>query len=228
MSGMSLAIEALGLMAAFASLFAYLSDNMVPLRIAAIIANALFAFYFYEKGLFPQFVLNATLTPLNIFKLWKVRRLLHAIRYASRSDFNFDWLKPYMTPQRIRAGATLYNAGDEATDAFIVVKGTLVVVERDIELGPGAFFGEMALFAEDNRRTAGIRARTDAELLRIDYSDFMEMTAENPVFAFYVMRLLVRRAQHNEAMARQETAAAQEETAATKAALADRQASQAP
>lgn len=221
MSSTYLAIEALGLLAAFASLFAYLSDNMVPLRIAAIVANALFAFYFYEKGLFPQFVLNAALTPLNIFKLWKVRRLLRAVRYASRSDFNFDWLKPYMTPQRIRAGEILYHAGDEAAEAFIVVKGTLVVVERDIELGPGSFFGEMALFAEDKRRTAGISAKTDADLLRIHYSDFMEMTAENPVFAFYVMRLLVRRAQHNEAVARRETAA-------TKAALAEQQTSQAP
>ncbi len=206
MTSMTLAIEALGLLAAFASLFAYLSDNMVPLRIAAIIANALFAFYFYEKDFFPQFVLNAALTPLNMFKLWKVRRLLRAVRTASRSDFNFDWLKPYMTTQKVKAGETLYNAGDTASDAFIVVSGTLMVVEREIELGEGAFFGEMALFAEDRRRTAGIRAITNADLLRIHYSDFMEMTAENPVFAFYVMRLLVRRALHNENLARAETA----------------------
>ena len=207
MTTWTLAIEALGLLAAFASLFAYLSDNMVPLRIAAIIANALFAYYFYEKDFFPQFVLNAALTPLNLFKLWKVRRLLRAVRTAARSDFNFDWLKPYMSAQKIRAGETLYNAGDTASDAFIVVNGTLVVIERDIELSAGAFFGEMALFAEDRKRTAGIRAKTDADLLRIHYSDFMEMTAENPVFAFYVMRLLVRRALHNENLARAETAA---------------------
>ncbi len=207
MTTWTLVIEALGLLAAFASLFAYLSDNMVPLRIAAIIANALFAFYFYEKDFFPQFVLNAALTPLNMFKLWKVRRLLRAVGTASRSDFNFDWLKPYMTAQKIRAGEVLYNANDAASDAYIVVRGTLVVVERDIELGEGSFFGEMALFAEDRRRTAGIKAKTDADLLRIHYSDFMEMTAENPVFAFYVMRLLVRRALHNENLARSETAA---------------------
>ena len=207
MTSGGLAIEGLGLLAALASLFAYLSDNMVPLRIAAIVANALFAIYFFEKGLFPQFMMNACLTPLNVFKLWKVRRLLRAIRDASRSDFNFDWLKPYMTPQKLPAGDVLYEAGDVAQDAFIVVSGTLSVVERDIDLGPGAFLGEMALFSEDNKRTAGIKAKTDADLLRIRYSDFMEMTAENPVFAFYVMRLLVRRAQHNEAMARAETAA---------------------
>lgn len=209
MTTTTLAIEALGLLAALASLFAYLSDSMVPLRIAAIIANALFAVYFYEKDLFPQFVLNVALTPLNVFKLWKVRRLLRAVREASRTDFNFDWLKPYMTPQKIRAGDTLYECGDDATDAFIVVSGTLLVVERGIELSRGAFFGEMALFSEDNKRTAGIRAITDADLLRIHYAGLMEMTAENPVFAFYVMRLLVRRSQYNESVARAQTIAVQ-------------------
>jgi CRP/FNR family cyclic AMP-dependent transcriptional regulator len=198
----SLTIEILGLLAALASLFAYLSEKMIPLRIAAIVANALFALYFFEKDFYPQFVLNAILTPLNFFKLWKVRRLLQAVRAASRTDFNFDWLKPYMTPLKIRAGETLYHAGDEASDAFIIVSGTLTVVERGVELGPGAFFGEMALFAEDQRRTASILAKTNADLLRMQYTDFIEMAAENPVFSFYVMRLLVRRAQHNEALTR--------------------------
>jgi hypothetical protein len=200
----SLLIESLGLLAALASLFAYLSESMIPLRIAAIVANALFALYFYEKDFYPQFVLNAVLTPLNIFKLWKVQRLLQAVRAASRTDFNFDWLKPYMTPVKIKAGETLYHAGDEATDAFIIVAGTLTVVERGVDLSQGAFFGEMALFAEDKRRTASIAAHTDAELLRIQYGDLMEMAAENPVFAFYVMRLLMRRSQHNEALLRAE------------------------
>lgn len=215
MTGWGLAIEALGLLAALASLFAYLSDNMMPLRIAAIVANALFAFYFYEKDFFPQFMLNLCLTPLNMYKLWKVRRLLRAVRDASRSDFNFDWLKPYMTPHKVRAGGMLYQVGDDAQDAFIVVSGTLSVVERDIDLHTGAFFGEMALFSEDKKRTASIKAKTDADLLRIHYANFMEMTAENPVFAFYVMRLLVQRAQHNEALARAETSALQAQVART-------------
>ena len=62
-------VEAVGYLAAAASVFVYVSNTMIPLRIGAIVANALFAFYFFLKGLYPLFALNAFLVPVNMLRL---------------------------------------------------------------------------------------------------------------------------------------------------------------
>jgi len=59
-------IEALGYLAAAANAYAYVSNTMIPLRVAAILANALFASYFLLKGVYPLCALNALLLPLNV------------------------------------------------------------------------------------------------------------------------------------------------------------------
>jgi CRP-like cAMP-binding protein len=195
-------IEAVGYVAAAVNVFVYVSNTMIPLRIAAILANALFASYFYLKGVQPLFLLNAALLPLNVYRLRQMQQLIEAVRQASNDDFDFDWLRPYMKPLRLAAGVTLYRKGDLAEDAFLIVRGEIHLLEPGVTLPAGALFGEMGLFTDENRRTASAIAVGEVELLCIRYSDLLQLAAQNPQFGFYLMRLMVRRMQHNVELAR--------------------------
>lgn len=192
-----LLLEALGFLAAAFAVFVFVSNTMIPLRIAAIVSNLLFAVYFYFKGIYPQCALNIALLPLNMFRLQQMRRLIVASRAAAQGDFNFNWMRPYMKPQRLKAGTMLYRKGEAARHAYIIVRGHVRAPEVDVTLKPGALFGEMGLFTEDGARTASAQAVDEVDLLRISYEDMLQLAAQNPQFGFFLMQIMVRRMQRN-------------------------------
>ncbi len=196
-------IVALGFLAAAANAYAYVSNTMIPLRVSAILANALFAAYFFLQGsaFYPLFAFNALLLPLNVWRLVQMKRLITAVRLATEDEFHSDWLRPYMRPKSVPEGVTLYRKDDAADAAYVIAKGRIRVPEKDVSLGPGALFGELGLFADERKRTASAIAETDVELLSLRYSDLMQLVTQNPQFGFYLMRLMVRRMQHNVALA---------------------------
>jgi CRP/FNR family cyclic AMP-dependent transcriptional regulator len=199
-------IEAIGYMAAAANVFVFVSNTMIPLRIAAIAANALFAAYFYLKGYLPLFALNAFMAPINVFRLRQMRRLISDVRQATQAasdgEFDYGWLRPYMKQMKLSEGFTLYHIGDLSEDAFILVRGEILLLEPGVTLKAGAFFGEMGLFTEENRRTATAVATTDVDLLCVRYDELLELCAQNPQFGFYLMKLMMRRMQQNVELAR--------------------------
>jgi hypothetical protein len=199
-------IEGIGYAAAAANIFVFVSNTMIPLRIAAITANALFAAYFYLKGYLPLFALNAFMAPINIFRLRQMRRLISDVRQATQAasagEFDYEWLRPYMKPLQLPEGFTLYHVGDLSEDAFILVRGRIFLLEPGVSLGAGTFFGEMGLFTEENRRTATAVAETAVELLCVRYDELLELCAQNPQFGFYLMKLMMRRMQQNVELAR--------------------------
>lgn len=199
----AMAIEFLGFVAAAASIFVYVSNTMIPLRIAAVVANALFAFYFYFRGVYPQCALNLILLPLNLYRLNQMRHLVRAVKEATRDDFDFEWLRPYMKPRKAKKGETLYVKDQEATEAFVIVRGAIEIPEKGVALSTGALLGELGMFADGNRRTASAVASEDTDLLAIGYSDVLQLCAQNPTFGFYLMRLIMRRMQHNVELAEQ-------------------------
>jgi hypothetical protein len=199
-------IEAIGYCAAAANVFVFVSNTMIPLRLAAILANALFAAYFYLKGYLPLFALNAFMVPINVFRLRQMRRLISDVRQATQAandgEFDYEWLRPYMKPLTLSEGFTLYRKGDLSEDAFILVRGEIFLIEPGVTLKPGAFFGEMGLFTEENRRTASAVAISDVDLLCVRYDALLELAAQNPQFGFYLMKLMMRRMQQNVELAR--------------------------
>lgn len=92
------------------------------------------------------------------------------------------------------AGQVLVQPKTAGSGLFVVEEGT-VVVERDgreIELGPGQFFGELALLT-DTPRTARVRARTDALLLAISREEFGKLLEAEPRIALGMLAVLARR-----------------------------------
>ncbi len=122
-----------------------------------------------------------------------MRRLIAGVREANADDLNIEWLKPFMHPESIRATDFIFKKGDLATEAYVIVEGEVEIVERGAALGPGAIFGEMALFTTAGKRTATARCRTDVRLLSITYEQFEQLYFQNPEFGLYLVRLIVRR-----------------------------------
>ena len=66
-------------------------------------------------------------------------------------------------------------------------------VGSDLELGPGDFFGELALLVEDGARVARVRATTPVRCLSIPREDFLALVETEPSFALHLLRELARR-----------------------------------
>ena len=187
--------ELIGISAAAASLYAAHAKTIIPLRIAAIVANVLAMTYSFLHGTYPTFALNAILFPLNA---WRLRSMLHLIRdidVATKSDMNVDWLLPYTRPAHFKAGDIIMQRGDYATAAFYIVSGEVEMVEISVTGGKGTLIGEIGLFAPDGRRNMTIRCKSDVEAAQIDYDRFKELYFQNPQFGFRLLHLIVARMQ---------------------------------
>lgn len=90
-------------------------------------------------------------------------------------------------PVPCRAGTAAVTEGEPGDSLFLVVQGTLIVTTRGpagepVEvgrLGPGDFFGEIALLT-GKPRTATVTAATDTELLRLDRDTVARLRQGHP------------------------------------------------
>src|SRR5262245_37284567 len=110
--------EIFGIAAALATLYAAHSKTMIPLRWAAIAANALAMVYSAMHGTWPTFALNAILLPTNAWRLHAMLRLIGDLDRAIKSDMSAEWLLPYARPKTFKAGDVMMARGDYATAAF--------------------------------------------------------------------------------------------------------------
>ena len=187
--------ELIGVAAAAASLYAAHSKTIIPLRVAAIVANLLAMVYSLTHGTYPTFMLNAALLPLNAWRLRSMLGLIRDIDAATRSDMNVDWLLPYTRPRHFKAGDIVMARGDYATAAFYVVSGEVEIVEIGETFGKGTLLGEIGLFTPDGRRTMTVRCKSDVQTGMIDYDQFKQLYFQNPQFGFRLLHLIVARLQ---------------------------------
>ena len=95
----------------------------------------------------------------------------------------------------IAAGTAIFREGDPGSAMFVIADGAVKVEKGGKEianLGPGDFFGEMALL-EYAERTATVTATEDTLLLVLDTDSFTDLVMEYPEIALGVMRTLSRR-----------------------------------
>ncbi len=95
----------------------------------------------------------------------------------------------------LKAGESLFNAGEPADAAYFVLSGELSLAIDDAErrVEPDALVGETALMAEVPRR-ASAKATDDCELLRIPGAVFRRVLSEFPRAAVKVRAAAVARA----------------------------------
>jgi CRP-like cAMP-binding protein len=92
-------------------------------------------------------------------------------------------------------GQVLALQDDRGSGMFVIKDGTVAVELRSgaIELGPGDFFGELALLVEDGARVARVRATSPVQCISIPREDFLALVETEPSFALAMLRELARR-----------------------------------
>jgi CRP-like cAMP-binding protein len=193
--------EIFGIAAALASLYAAHSKTMIPLRWAAIAANALAMVYSAMHGTWPTFALNAILLPTNAWRLHAMLRLIGDIDRAIKGDLNAEWLLPYARPKTFQAGEVLMARGDYATAAYYIAAGEVEIAELQQSFGKGTLLGEIGLFTPDGRRTMTVRCTTEVHAAVLDYDRFKELYFQNPQFGFRLLQMIVARMQQNRVLA---------------------------
>jgi hypothetical protein len=87
--------------------------------------------------------------------------------FAQLGDDGLQCVADAVNEVEVPAGQLLVQPGAPGSGMFFIAEGTAVVeTKRDeVELGPGQFFGELALMSEDATRTARVQAKTDLRCL---------------------------------------------------------------
>jgi voltage-gated potassium channel len=94
----------------------------------------------------------------------------------------------------VPAGHVLAEHGQPGSGMFVITEGTVVVQlpTGPVELGPGEFFGELALLA-DVGRVARVRASTPVRGLAIGRKEFSELLDREPRVAVAMLPVLAQR-----------------------------------
>ena len=181
----------------------YLMKNMLPLRMVALSANVFLVVYAVQGGSWPTVVLYVAMIPINVKKVLQIKKLIRAIENAKADTPVSEWLLPHMTRRQAKAGQTLWNKGDKATEMLYVESGRLNMIEYDESIGAGAILGEIGLFAPDNRRTRTVVCETDCTLYGLSADAMAQLYYQNPKLGFHVMRMIVARLMHDTDLAHQ-------------------------
>src|SRR5262245_44494588 len=102
---------ALGMLGAAFTLASFLMKTMMPLRVLAVVSNVLFIAYGYLEWLLPGLIVNVTLLPVNVHRIWEIRRLTKEIARATQETPVSQWLLPHMSRRAFHAGEVLFRRG---------------------------------------------------------------------------------------------------------------------
>jgi CRP-like cAMP-binding protein len=163
--------------------------TVIPLRITSIASAFFLLLSAYLGGSLQSMLIYAFLLPLHFVRLYQMLVLLKNVKVAANGDLSLDWLQPYMSRRRCRKGEVLFRKGDEATEMFLVVSGRYLVVELNVEIQPGQFFGELGLLTAQNFRTHTVECIKTGRVMTISYNKAREIYFENPTFGFHLLRL---------------------------------------
>jgi MFS family permease len=92
-----------------------------------------------------------------------------------------EGLASHLVPLRVPAGTRLFQQGDQGDRFYIIAAGDadVAVDGQHRSLGPGDYFGEIALL-RDLPRTATVSAQTDLELYALGRDEFVAAVSGHP------------------------------------------------
>jgi CRP-like cAMP-binding protein len=115
--------------------------------------------------------------------------------FAELDDDGLEVIARLATEFEAPAGQVLAERGQPGSGLFIIEDGTVEVDMPGgvaVELGPGEFFGEVALLT-DSPRNARVRARTDVRCLAISRHVFTLLLDAQPTIAATMLPIVARR-----------------------------------
>ena len=113
------------------------------------------------------------------------------------SKLELETVSAFFTPRSIMDGEVVFSEGDAGEEMFIILSGNgeAWVKQADgtqrrmFQLGPGDFFGEMSIIANESR-SATLVASGDMELLSIHATDFYRIIFEFPMIGVKILKVI--------------------------------------
>jgi len=199
----------------FASVFVVATISMrtmIPLRVFAILTNIVLIATAIPNHNYLVILVQSLVLVLNSYRLHQMLQLVRDVKKSVNSDLSMEWLKPFTTERKCKAGQVLFYKGEKAEDMFYIVSGRFKLVESGIELPVGAIVGEFGMLSPSNARTQTLECIEAGVVLSVSYTKVEELYVQNPAFGFYFMRLLSARLFQNidtlERLLEQQTTAA--------------------
>ena len=125
----------------------------------------------------------------------KIELLRKVDLFASCSAKELGQITGLTTELDVKAECVLTKRGDAGLEFFVVVEGSATAARKGVEiahLGPGSFFGELALL-DGGPRTATVVARTDMSLLVLSRGEFYSLLTSAPSVARKILTELGHR-----------------------------------
>jgi CRP-like cAMP-binding protein len=115
--------------------------------------------------------------------------------FADLSEESIASILDCATEFEAQRGHVLVQPNQAGSGLFIIEQGVVEVElpHRTLELGPGEFFGELALLDEGATRTRRVRVVKQLRCLAIARSDFDRLLQTEPLMAISMLRTLARR-----------------------------------
>jgi CPA2 family monovalent cation:H+ antiporter-2 len=119
--------------------------------------------------------------------------------FATLTPEQRERLLSLFKPRQAMPGERLIRAGDKAEEIFFISSGAVEVsvAGRAIKLGPGDFFGEMALLS-GAPRSADVTAIDYCQLLALGREDFQRFIANEPALKERLRQVAIERAAMNQ------------------------------
>jgi CRP/FNR family cyclic AMP-dependent transcriptional regulator len=175
------------------SFLSFIMKGMVPLRLLALAANVCFIGYGAIQWLLPSMILNIVLLPVNVRRLWEIRKLSREISRATADSPITEWLLPHMRRVPFKKGQVLFRKGDVADRLIYLAQGQLRLEEIGQAVHPGELVGEIGLFSPDKTRTQTLVCDSDGEIYDMSEEMIFQLYYVHPKLGFYLMRLVTAR-----------------------------------
>jgi CRP/FNR family cyclic AMP-dependent transcriptional regulator len=120
--------------------------------------------------------------------------------FSECSNKELKAISRLVTPVEVRAGEVLTTEGDVGREFMIIASGTATVKRNGRKvatLGPGDFFGELAVLA-GVPRTATVTAETDMVVEALNRQEFSSLLDESPALAKKILLGAVKRLYEND------------------------------
>ncbi len=119
--------------------------------------------------------------------------------FANLPDEHATELAKSLVPRRFAPGQVIFHLGDPGGLLYLISRGKVKISHTTTEgqevvlaiLGPGDFFGELALL-DDAPRSATAVALEATETWTLHREEFMHYLMDNPDFALHVLKTLAR------------------------------------
>ncbi len=124
----------------------------------------------------------------------RVERLRSVPLFGGCTDKELAFIATRVDEVDVPAGTMLCRKGESGGDFFIIMSGT---AEVDLspgkrKLGPGEFFGEIAL-VDNGPRTATVRSTTPMRMLVLGHAQFRDVLHQNGEIAVKILRAVTER-----------------------------------